>query len=69
MLFDRELAEALEMLGSLPNVGTPYLPRSRYRRLLLKATGYHIYYRVDEAARVVYVVSVWHTSRGRSPRL
>lgn len=68
-LFDRELAEALELLRAMPNVGVPYPPRLRYRRLLLRETGYHVYYRVDEAAGVLYVVSVWHTRRGRNPRL
>ncbi len=34
-LFDRELMEALELLGKMPNVGAPYPLSPRYRRLLL----------------------------------
>jgi len=67
-LFDRELLEALELLSEMPNIGAPYSVRPRYRRLLLRRTGYHVYYRVDEAVGVIYVVSVWHTRRGRGPR-
>jgi plasmid stabilization system protein ParE len=67
-LFDRELLEALELLTEMPNIGVPYPPRPTYRRLLLRRTGYHVYYRVDDAADVLYVVSIWHTRRGRGPR-
>jgi plasmid stabilization system protein ParE len=68
-MFDRELAEALELLGEVPNVGVPYAPHARYRRLLLRQTGYHVYYRVDDTAGVLYIVSIWHTRRGRGPGL
>lgn len=68
-LFDRELMDGLELLGKMPNVGSLYPLRPRYRRLLLRRTGYHVYYRVDEALDVIFVVSIWHTRRGRAPRL
>jgi plasmid stabilization system protein ParE len=68
-LFDRELADALELLSAMPNVGVPYPARARYRRLLLQETDYHVYYRIDEAAGVLYVVSIWHARRGQNPKL
>ena len=38
-------------------------------RWLLPAFRYHVYYRIDEAKRIVYVRAFWHASRGRSPAL
>ena len=37
------------------------------RRLFLSRTGYHLYYRVNEAERQVEVLALWHARRGEGP--
>jgi plasmid stabilization system protein ParE len=69
-LLKRELAEARALLSEKPDVGAHVRgARSDVQRLLLLRTQYHIYYRVDRAAREVIIVAVWHTSRGSGPPL
>lgn len=68
-LFANELAEAFALLGDTPEIGHRY-PRAGVpglRRLLLRATRYHIYYALEGS--VVAVLSVWSAVRGRGPRL
>lgn len=48
------------------------VPHSRIaglRRVLLGRTRYHLYYTVSEDATVVEILSLWHTARGKAPRL
>lgn len=69
-LFDDELGAALERLASAPWIGAKLRVRSRsLRRLVLQRSRYHVYYRVDSAADQVEIVAIWHTSRGKLPRL
>jgi plasmid stabilization system protein ParE len=71
-LFDDELLAALATLEAAPNVGSHYAhPRTaqEIRRLLMPRTRYHIYYLVDEASLVVWILAVWHASRGSEPTL
>ena len=70
-LFKRELTEAVQRLVDAPYSGSPYAaPRpSGARRLFLSQTGYHIYYTIDEARAMVTIRAIWHTARGRPPRL
>jgi plasmid stabilization system protein ParE len=68
-LFLDELADAFEILARAPNIGRPYRrsPVSGTRRMLLRATRYHVYYVATEGE--VTVLAVWHAERGAGPRL
>jgi len=68
-LFTEELSAALAMLEATPEIGRPYRHRivSTLRRVLLRATRYHVYYVV--AGNAVRVLAVWSAIRGRQPRL
>ena len=68
-LFERELHDGLQLIVRSPGVGMLYRERASHRRLLLPKTRYHIYFRVDEAAGVIYIARVWHGQRGRGPTL
>ena len=68
-LLERELDTALRLLARHPDIGPPVLQRPGVRRLLLRKTQYHLYYRVDRAAGVVRIVALWHTARGSEPEL
>jgi plasmid stabilization system protein ParE len=68
-LFAEELTHCLELLGQAPRIGKPY---HRYsvrglRRILLRATRYHVYYLAR--ADAVTVLAIWHTGRGQRPPL
>jgi plasmid stabilization system protein ParE len=68
-LFAEELAHALALLGGVSKVGRPY-PHPRregVRRLPLRSTRYHLYYRTEED--VVIVLAVWSSVRGTGPDL
>jgi plasmid stabilization system protein ParE len=67
-LFSSELAAAFSTLACAPNAGTPYPHELRgVRRLLLRATRYHVYYRVKRDD--VLVVSIWSSISGSGPDL
>jgi plasmid stabilization system protein ParE len=68
-LFQQELSEAFSLLASSPRIGQPYRSSSvaGVRRILLRATRYHVYYVFDEA--IVKVLAVWSAVRGRGPSL
>ncbi len=65
------LRHAQERLSAMPFVGVPvadeFLPN--LRRLALLQSRYFIFYDVDESAREVTVLRVWHMSRGQPPKL
>lgn len=44
-------------------------PKLEIRRVQLVRSRYHLYYRVDDAAEIVEIVSLWHQSRGEDPPL
>ena len=69
--FTEELASALVVLEASPRVGALYARAKRpgVRRLLLRRTGYHLYYLVDGVRAVVTIRAVWHSARGRGPML
>jgi len=66
-LFEEELSSALATLAALPLAGNSYAnPRvSDARRYLLRATRYHVYYRIE--ADTVLVLSIWSAVRGSRP--
>lgn len=68
-LFQDELAAAFELLTVTPFAGIAYPHRrvSGVRRLLLRATRYHVYYVVGD--KWIEVLTVWSAVRGRGPNL
>jgi plasmid stabilization system protein ParE len=68
-LFQQELSQGLALISQTPRLGVRYqeYPARNVRRVLLRVTGYHLYYltRTD----VVWVVAVWHARRGSEPPL
>ncbi|MGZ5445405.1 MAG: type II toxin-antitoxin system RelE/ParE family toxin [Thermoanaerobaculia bacterium] len=66
-----ELEAAYALLNDLPFAGER-VSHSRIdglRRVLLGDTQYYLYYVVSEDRAIVKVLSLWHTSRGKPPRL
>jgi plasmid stabilization system protein ParE len=70
LLFEKELAEALEKIRKWPEAPKVYRVKGRRitRRVLMPGTGCHVYYRVQKPD-IVRVVSVWGASRGDEPKL
>ncbi len=69
-LFGEEADRAFALIREAPMIGTRVASqRDNIRRVLLKSSGYHVYYRVDPSGDQVVVVAIWHTSRGKLPRL
>lgn len=68
-LFVEELAAAFELLRAAPYVGRrfPHPEIPNIRRLLLRATRYHVYYKVESEA--IVVLTVWSAVRGIGPDL
>jgi plasmid stabilization system protein ParE len=68
--FVEELRRALDQIRTAPQLGSAYEFGSgrRHRRVLLRETQYHVYYRVVRDGHVL-VVAVWSAVRGRAPRL
>ena len=68
-LFFVELSGAFEIIAGAPHIGRPYRrsPIPGTRRILLRATRYHVYYvPVDHEVKVL---AVWHGARGVGPPL
>jgi plasmid stabilization system protein ParE len=70
-LVKQELRQTFGVLAETPYIGSPYLrtPVPGVRRYPLKKTPYHVYYRVNEEAGEVIVLSVWSAMRGHGPPL
>jgi hypothetical protein len=70
MLFEKELAEALDKIRKWPEAPSVFRVKGRRisRRVLMPGTGCHIYYRVQTLG-VVRVQRVWGASRGDEPKL
>lgn len=68
-LFLEELSNAFEILARAPQIGRRYprAPAPDTRRLLLRATRYHVYYVPRE--HEVTIIAVWHAERGLGPPL
>jgi plasmid stabilization system protein ParE len=66
-LFVEELSAAFEALRSVPLTGKLVrIPRLHdVRRVVLRTTRYHIYYRVERDT--VTVLAIWSAVRGRGP--
>ena len=61
-LFVRELTAAIERLEIVPLAGSPYdAPRpAGTRRMLLRGSGYYVYYTIDDRLAAVTIRAVWH---------
>ena len=70
-LVEEELAEAGSLLQGSPFMGVEHVQPgiTGVRKVFLPVTQHIVFHRVDEAKRVVRVVSFWHTSRGKPPPL
>lgn len=66
-----ELDAAVARIGELPLSGHLYQPSpvEGVYRVLLRRSGYHVYYTVDEDAGDVIVRAVWYAARGSGPTL
>lgn len=66
-LFIHELDTAFELLSRSPFAGSKYEQDPGTRRLLMRKTGYHLYYEVR--SEVVLILAIWHGKRGTGPPL
>ena len=69
-LFAEELANCFVILEQALRIGQPYRRHGSIpglRRLLLRATRYHVYY--VSRPEAVAVLAVWHSRRGQLPTL
>ena len=68
-LFASELDAAFQSLSAAPHLGQAWEHPSvgGVRRVLLRATRFHVYYRVR--ADAIEVVAIWSCLRGRGPDL
>ena len=66
-LFLDELINAFDIVARAPQIGRLYRPSPvpGTRRLLLRATRYHVYYVPGEEE--VRIIAVWHGARGAGP--
>jgi plasmid stabilization system protein ParE len=68
-LFQRELETTVAAVASSPLLGT-ISPDDEFRdvrRVLMRRTRYHVYYRT--IGEVLEVLAIWHTARGEGPTL
>jgi plasmid stabilization system protein ParE len=66
-----ELEAAFKLLVFQPFAGNavPDCDAPGIRRILLKKTQHHLYYRIDADDAAVIVLAFWSKSRGSSPEL
>ncbi len=67
----REFSRAVALLTMTPTAGKVYVAQTSavFRRVLLRRSGFHVYYLVDDAARIVLVAAIWNGARGHGPAL
>jgi len=70
-LFTEELAAAIELLASAPEIGQRFHrgPVAGTRRLALLRSKHFVYYVHDRSREVVFVIAVWGMGRGAGPPL
>ena len=67
--FSEDIQAAFERIRTQPNAGLRVQARRRgVRRLILNRIGYAVHYRVDDRGQVT-ILTLWHMSRRRPPRL
>ena len=64
-----ELATAFELIASAPGIGRrrPHRGVPSLRRVLLRATRYHVYYAPSLDGQRLFVLAVWSALRGKAP--
>ena len=69
-LFSEEADRTFTLIREAPMIGTRVPSRrGSVRRVLLKSSGYHVYYAVNASGDQVEILAIWHTARGKLPRL
>lgn len=68
-LVAEELEDAERELSAAPAAGEEVPRRRGVRRTLLPRSRYWIYYEIDQEAREIDVLAIWHTSRDKGPPL
>lgn len=68
-MFLEDLDAAFALIEEFPHAGELVHHRSirELRRVQLSRVHYHLYYTVTEE-RVIEILALWHTSRGKKPR-
>jgi plasmid stabilization system protein ParE len=68
-LFIQELSDAVAMLETMPLAGhrVRHPEVKGLRRILLRATRYHLYYLTDQ--ETTFVLALWSSVRGAGPDL
>jgi plasmid stabilization system protein ParE len=67
-LFRRELAGALDLLRTAPQMGAVYNARG-VRRVMLPQTRYQVFYLYDTKTGLLEVEAIWSSLRGKGPPL
>jgi plasmid stabilization system protein ParE len=70
-MFAEDLDSAFGLIEQFPQAGedVPHRRISPLRRILLAHTQHHLYYTVYREDEVIEILALWHTSRGKLPRL
>ena len=70
-LFLQELGAGIAQNLSAPRIGSrvPHRVVPDLRRLLLRATRYHVYYAPSPDGDTLYVLAIWSAWRGTGPPL
>ena len=65
-----DLEAAFALIEEFPRAGELVHHRSIHdlRRVQLSRVQYHLYYAVADDERVIEILALWHTSRGKKPR-
>jgi len=70
-VFAREFLEAVELLEATQSPGAPF-PTTRHpslKRVLLRKSRCHIYFKVDEPKQTIQILYIWDGRRERPPKL
>lgn len=65
--FTSDLERTIDLVATLPGVGSVYRRVPGMRRLFLERVGVHVYFTFDDEA--VTIRAVWGARRRRGPRL
>jgi plasmid stabilization system protein ParE len=70
-LFAEELAAAIELIAGAPRIGRrrKHSEIPELRRVLMRATRYHVYYAPAADGQRIFVLAVWSAMGGRGPSI
>jgi plasmid stabilization system protein ParE len=66
-VFTSDLERTIDLIATLPGVGSSYPRVPRMRRVFVERIGVHVYFTFDD--EIVVVRAVWGARRRRGPRL